>query len=171
MLPEEYHALKDLACTARDTYRMVKDGKRAISVKRLQAITSPASLVRLHDELCTRREKNRYITDPLFKSDFGPPPLTGTETIVPITTYNELFNESREMHNCVFSYCHRIWEKNYYVYRMLAPQRATLGIIISNDGRKRIDQVKLACNKSPSDEMIAAVKEWFGKVSAGFKAE
>jgi hypothetical protein len=158
---KEREEMKNLMTIARDAYRMAKDQNMTAAAARFKAITSAVALKRLHDDLSKTKDLSRYARDPLFKSTFDPPPLPGTDTIVPIKTYVGLFEEGQEMHNCVFSYCRIIWEKKYYVYKVLAPQRATLGILFEKNGKKKIDQLRLACNTAPSEETYAAVEKWF----------
>ncbi len=90
---------------------------------------------------------------------FPPPPLPGTSTIVPIATVEELEEEGRLQRNCAAGFVSRICAGAVYLYRVLAPERATLEIVLS--GRKpRLGELKLSCNRKPSAASRRAVKAW-----------
>lgn len=91
---------------------------------------------------------------------FPPPPLAGTDTIVPITTVEELEEEGRSQRHCVPGYAGAIVAGSVYVYRVLAPQRATLEIRLAG-GRPKLGQLKLAGNAKPSRATVKAVERWF----------
>ena len=78
---------------------------------------------------------------------FPPPPIPGTDQIVPITDWSELLLESEEQHNCVFSCREKILAGQYAVYRVLVPVRATVGLLREETGW-RLDQLYAAENKS-----------------------
>jgi hypothetical protein len=46
-----------------------------------------------------------------------------------------------------------------YIYRVLAPQRATLEIQLTGD-KPKIGQLKLARNRNPDPATVAAVRAW-----------
>jgi hypothetical protein len=91
---------------------------------------------------------------------FPPPPLKGTDAIIPITTARELVEEGRLQHHCVGSYITQVaWYKKIYVYRIVHPERATLAVI-RRRGAWRIHELRLACNETPSLETYHAVMGW-----------
>lgn len=92
---------------------------------------------------------------------YGQPPIPGTPTIVPIESYGELLKEGREMANCVSTYHSGVVEGRYFVYRILAPERCTLGIRMESWGFPRLDQLKGRRNGPISAETRQAVEEWF----------
>jgi hypothetical protein len=156
-------SIDSLARTISDVYRMSNKRYFPNAYRQISSFTSVASVTRLHDRMVETDEKLSYVTDPLYKNDLGPPPLPGTKTIIPIQTFGDLWMESEEMHNCVKSYARRIWEKQYYVYRVLAPERATLGIEITKGGKLHLSELKIVCNKHPTEETQLAVWEWFDR--------
>ncbi|MBT3192992.1 MAG: hypothetical protein HN341_10590 [Verrucomicrobia bacterium] len=88
------------------------------------------------------------------------PPIPGTPTIVPITTEQELKWEGREQCNCVGSYLHLVRGGDRYIYRVLAPERATLEITLGPDGAWRCHDLRLKANRLPSRSTIAHVNAW-----------
>ena len=132
--------------TFRDTVRMLRVVSRPdkppapfFSLCRLQTI----------HEQCAREFQN----DPAGLTGLGSIPKTfpeapfaGNETIMPIHTPGELHAEGREMHNCVFSYIHRIADGSEYIYRVLAPVRATFSVL-KRDNVWVAGQLAEVCNK------------------------
>jgi len=159
----QFEEIESLAFTIDDAYRMARHGQFPDAAKQISSFTTQAAVTQLHDRMSIRTQIDRYKLDRLFKSEFGPPPVKGNEHIIPIQTFAELCEESTIMHHCVHSYCTTIWEKRYYVYRVIAPERATLGIRIIQNKKWKIDEIKLACNQEPSAETKQVVWEWFGK--------
>ena len=90
---------------------------------------------------------------------FPPPPVPGTSEIVHVGTVGELLREGREMHHCVGSYAEDCLLGTSFIYRVLAPERATLEIRV-RDGRVVVKQIKLACNRAPAAATVAAVRGW-----------
>jgi hypothetical protein len=94
------------------------------------------------------------------RAEYPPPPLLGTDTIVPITSIEELAAEGRAQRNCVADYAASIFAGDRYVYRVLAPERATLEIRLGGIVPE-LGQLKLARNREPSRATFAAVRRWF----------
>jgi hypothetical protein len=150
--------------TMRDTLAMFQQLGREPDGLRFR---SREHLVMVHDELaatlnrrrCDRRDDQLRIP---------PPPLTGTEAIIPLTTMTDFYEEGREQGNCVVSYASRVSasagdaqheQAGLYVYRVLWPERATLSI--SRRGKKWfIDELQCAGNRPPSPTTLMAVQEW-----------
>ena len=91
---------------------------------------------------------------------FPSPPIPGTESIVPITSKGMLLLEGELQHNCVADYADEIARGRYAVYRVLRPERATVGLRWLKD-HWVLDQMACACNQPPSFESSRAVREWF----------
>jgi hypothetical protein len=100
---------------------------------------------------------------------FPPPPLPGNNNIVPITTIEDLLDESAEMHNCSGSYAERIMSRECFIYRVIWPQRATLEVSDTGD-MHHIRQLKLARNEEPSADTWAKVRFWFASALQGHEA-
>ena len=131
-------------------------------------------LERLHDKLVeqfnqkmaelTGRERE---TAELLLQPFPIPPLLGNENIVPISSKKALIEEGKKQRHCVAVYDEDIIRGQYYVYQVLAPERATLGITIkkkrdnSQQSQITIEQLKGYHNKTVSQATKEAVLLWF----------
>jgi len=135
---------------------------------------------RLHDKLVeqfnnkmaelTGREGESRKTATLLLKPFPIPPLLGNENIVPISNRKALIEEGKQQHHCVAVYDEDIIRGRYYVYQVLAPERATLGINIrqkqpsQNQAYQQpnisIDQLKGYHNKTVSQETQNTVLLW-----------
>ncbi|MDX2471089.1 MAG: hypothetical protein QNL04_10995 [SAR324 cluster bacterium] len=89
---------------------------------------------------------------------FPSPLVKGTATIIPITSPRSLRAEGKEMANCVFSRMDYIYWSKTYVYKVTAPQRATLEIY--SYAKPYIKECKLAGNREPSKETLKSIEEW-----------
>jgi hypothetical protein len=89
--------------------------------------------------------------------------LPGSDTIVPITTHDELIEEGRAQHNCAATYAQDIADGAMYIYRVLKPERCTLSIKKGKDGLWSLDQLKLACNASPQQATHQHVEDWMSQ--------
>jgi PcfJ-like protein len=96
--------------------------------------------------------------------DFPPPPVPGTPSIVPLLNVADLVIEGREQHNCVASYARLARRRQVALYKVLAPQRATLSLV-REDGVWRIDELETACNRGVSASTRAAVNHWLDEAS------
>lgn len=121
-------------------------------------IQSLAQLSSLHDLLCKKINIER------FKGlSFPPPPLQGTNDIIPLQTPEALYEEGKIQHNCVVSYSEQVaLMRNIYIYRMLQPERCTLEIMRSSS-RWTLAQLKASCNQSPSAEAKQAAETWLNE--------
>jgi hypothetical protein len=87
-----------------------------------------------------------------------PPPPPG---FVPLRTSADLRKEGREMSNCVGSYWGRVQRGQYAVYRVLEPERATLGLRFNRArGAWWIDQLKGPANQPVRPETRLYVRDW-----------
>jgi len=138
---------------------MLEQVKRCSNIKQVQAIHD-----RLVDEL-NQNIRQPSFTAPREHKPFPAPPLLGSNNIVPITDLETLREESLQQRHCVASYSYEIEDGHYYVYRVLAPGRATLGIKIththSGASQLLIDQLKGECNSPVSDATQQAALAWF----------
>ncbi len=111
----------------------------------------------LHDRLAKRISNN---VESFPVSYFPAPPLTGTDHIVPLTNSRQLLIEGREQHHCVASFLQKIKTQEYYVYKVTAPERATLGLKIMDQNQIVLDQLKLCGNEEPAEETRIMVNSW-----------
>ncbi|MEA1053130.1 hypothetical protein U5801_25465, partial [Lamprobacter modestohalophilus] len=63
------------------------------------------------------------------------------------------------MRHCVASYTYQIYDSQYAVYKVLEPERLTLGLSLRHGG-VGLDQLKGVANRAPSPEAQAAVEQW-----------
>jgi hypothetical protein len=123
--------------------------KKFQSIKKLREV---------HDWLAAKinimMENNNWI------GELPPPPLQGiTDMIYPLTTVKQLVEEGYIQHNCVASYAFRVAMGEVYIYKVIAPERATLAI------RKRgnswiLEQVKKACNQLVGRNTYEMIQQW-----------
>ena len=91
---------------------------------------------------------------------FPEPPLRGNSDIEPITSRDELLEESERQRHCVATYVLSIENRRRAVYRVLRPERATLSLR-SRDGQWEIEELRARANTPVRPETEAAVKAWF----------
>jgi len=131
--------------------------------KKLQPIRRLAHLRELHDSLIDKLNNSRRsnVDIPL-----PPPPVEGTETIVPITSIQDLFKEGREQHNCVASYVERMAiQQRTYIYKVLGPERCTLAL--TQKGNAWVPtEIKKTCNQPVSEVTWSAVGRWLNQASS-----
>lgn len=123
--------------------------------KRLRNCRDLDSIRRLHDRLSGKMNKKEVESVPDI--DYPQPPIKGSAEIIPIGNLKELVIEGQGQRHCVRSYHEKIVSMEYYVYRVLAPERATLGICKSITGKWHVDQVVLRNNRVPSSCTIELV--------------
>tara|TARA_R110001599_G_scaffold117525_1_gene285933 strand:+ start:7352 stop:8506 length:1155 start_codon:yes stop_codon:yes gene_type:complete len=116
------------------------------------------SLKQLHDKLAVKINEKECSNTPLIY--YTVPPVRGNEFIIPITNNHALMNEGAVQHNCVVSYHNRIILGKYYVYKILKPERATLGLKLKEGEFHSIDQIKLCFNSDVSKKTLEQVEEW-----------
>lgn len=143
-----------------DSIRM--GGKEA--VQEMRRLDRVSQLRRLHERLIAaqmqqdRQRLQRY--DLTGKAQpFPPAPFADTETIQALKTPDALQTETEEMAHCVSSYSDRVYDGRYAVYRVLAPERLTLGLKIG-DGGVSFDQLRGVGNQLPSQAAHTAVQQW-----------
>lgn len=93
---------------------------------------------------------------------FPPPPIPGTETIVPLESYAELKRESDEQNNCVGrgrTYAEKVLQGDMYIYRVLAPHRHTLSIV-KRGGCWQIGELQMHRNSGCGTETRMTVNHW-----------
>ena len=93
-------------------------------------------------------------------------PFPGNDIILPITTSYELLMEGNTMHHCVGAYSDRIRSGKSYIYKVMAPQRATLELrLCDSEEWWSIEQLKCHCNRTPEDHTFQQIEEWLYKSS------
>jgi len=106
------------------------------------------------------RDYTQLVDDRLTACRFPPPPVPGTDSIVPLRAPRALVEEGRRQHNCVAGYAERVAGGDTYIYRVLAPQRATLSLVRWPGGSWQIGELLRAGNCPVSAETRRVVTEW-----------
>lgn len=148
--------LERLAYLLDDTLRMAGE-----LGQRLGPLRSVKALRRVHDELSERL--NRRANEELASIVIPPPPVAGTDVIVPLVSGAELLAEGREMHHCAASYIRPVAAGQVYVYRVLAPERATLSLRRDRDGWE-LEQIQGPANAPVEHETVQQVEAWLAGV-------
>ena len=124
-----------------------------------EAVRHPLSIDKLddwHQEIWERWvEKN-----PPLPKTFPPPPLGEIPTIQPILDEAGLIEEGKQQSNCVGFYGDRVRSGSVLIYRVLAPERATLSLVMGQGGQWVIGQLKLCSNQPCSELTKKHVTDW-----------
>lgn len=112
-------------------------------------------------------ERRREHARKLLHEKFPRPPIAGTEHIQPIETPAGLIEEGNLMHHCVGSYIGSVSAGHMHVYRILAPERATLSISRTPGGHWQVDQLYAAYNRKVGKPTADAVAAWLGDTQLG----
>ena len=118
-----------------------------------------------HDELAeidrVRWESSRSENSP--QAAFPSPPFAGTLDIRPLDSHEALYREGIEMKHCVGIYADRVRARVCYLYKVLAPVRATMEIVYSTtDCKWWPGQLRMAFNgKAPEDITKQLFRELF----------
>ena len=135
-----------------DTERMMER-----SGKHFSPLRSAAEVERWYLRLA--REETRREAETL---SFPAPPIAGTDTILPIVHPKDLHEEGYLQRNCVGDYARDIASGRMYIYRLLTPERATVGIMLS-DGRWQLWEISGSCNSRVSDGALAEIQTWLAE--------
>jgi hypothetical protein len=138
----------------------------------LYSCKTPIELFKLHSKWSNKNENNLIQKLSINGGNLPCPPIQGNKNIIPIQTVKELYNEATIMQHCISTYYESIQNRKYYAYKVLSPERATLGIKIGNHIENQecktyyiIDELRVKGNKNASAETWHIVKEWFDKYS------
>lgn len=143
--------------TLRDTIAMGAELNRQGTEQQLQNCQTPEQLYALHDEWIEQFNRQQIHTK---KNTFYPLcDLEESESIIQIKTAYDLMIEGKEMSHCIASYHKRILSGEYLAFKVLEPQRATLGLHYVR-GELTVDQLRLKRNGKPSKETEEAVYWW-----------
>jgi len=150
------HLLADLV----DTLRRMDERPRFGSIRTL------AGLRERGQAIDAAYQRHMLLREPVWlKLTFPPPPVPGTNDIVPLTEPRQLGEESRQQRNCVGGYCERVAAGKVFIYRVLKPERATLSLRMGADGGWEIDQLLRACNQPVSPATAQVVRLWLAQES------
>lgn len=136
-------------------------------------IHSHAHLQRHHDHLVERVGRmDLKLLDP---DPLPEPPFPGVTTsdlhLEPLTTPVALLIEGRAQSNCVGAYAKRIRRGGLCVYRVLAPERATLAIGRTRNHTRKgtwvISELKAPGNAEVMESTRQSVESWLGELAVG----
>jgi len=148
-----------------DTLTMAADLGVADIFDKIFVLKNVSSFKKLHDKLVVQLNEQKCRDEPLIY--YVEPPIIGNDLIIPITNNHDLNIEGAVQHHCIASYHKKIYLGEYYVYKILEPERATLGLKLKNGCFQSVDQIKLCCNDIVSKETLALVDEWLSLSKGG----
>ncbi len=159
----DWRYFHELAQWVSDTQRMRGQLDQPEQAQTWHQYRDQEALRREHDRLARRLNAAEFQEsgdDADSDCPYPPPPRRGTESIVPIACFSELVLEGRLQSHCVRSYHPRILAGQYYVYQVLQPERATLGLSLREGSPPRIDQIQGHGNRRVSAETQDAIRAW-----------
>ncbi|MGB2079655.1 MAG: PcfJ domain-containing protein, partial [Vibrio sp.] len=91
--------------------------------------------------------------------------LVENTQIQQIKNYQELCQEALDMHHCVEIYHNEIASGRYAVFRVLTPERMTVGISIKPklSFPYQIEQISGVRNARPNEETLTHVHQWLAQ--------
>lgn len=124
-----------------------------------EAVRHPLSIDKLDD--WHRETWVKWVEkNPPLPKTFPKPPIAGCPTIQPILDANGLIEEGKHQSNCVGCYANRVRAGQTFIYRVLAPERATLSIVLGHGGQWVIEELKLRSNQACSHLTKKHVTDW-----------
>ncbi|MEQ2009114.1 MAG: PcfJ domain-containing protein, partial [Limisphaerales bacterium] len=150
------HLLADLV----DTLRRMNEPPQFGGIRTL------AGLRERGQEINAAYQRHMLMREQVYRTlRFPPPPIAGTDLIVPLTKPGQLLEEGRRQHNCVGNYGERVAAGKVFIYRVLKPDRATLSLRPAANGEWEIEQLLRACNKPVSLATANLVQRWLAQES------
>lgn len=147
----------DLLEKTAEIYRMATVLGIDVDHQRIKRAGDDLALTRYHDALSEKLLEQSF-TDEV--QTFPGPLLPGSDTIQPILDSYELALEGKSMNHCVYSYSQDIMDGLCSVYRVTAPERATLKVSLGDEGLPRLSELKLRSNKPPSKSTYRMISQW-----------
>jgi len=145
----------------RDIRMMCRTIHREYPEKEVCAMTSAFQIKNLHDRLAREiNRKDRAAIIARYGEDLPPSPLKGTKDIEHISKVGDLLDEGVVMKHCVGGYVDRVMGGDVFIFRVHAPERATMAVQRLADGKYRIEQVKLYRNGAVSKETFNNLNNW-----------
>jgi hypothetical protein len=96
---------------------------------------------------------------------YEPAPLTNTDHIIQLSSFQALFLESHQQHNCADTYRCDVSTGEYALFQVLTPERATLGLKFNpKKGKYQLDQLLLQNNQPVAASTRREVKRWLKHV-------
>ena len=135
-----------------DTVRMCRSLRRPVPLMR-----SIAQVGQVHDEVA---EEARLATRSQYP--FPSPPLPGTERILPLRNPADLHQEGTEQRNCLSAefWADDCYGGHTYIYRIVAPERASVAIELHDDGVWRVRELKARYNSEVMGKTRKMIDGW-----------
>ncbi len=133
--------------------------------RQVLAMKSAFQIRNLHDKIArdlSKRERETIIAH--YGENFPPSPLKETKDIEYISNVGDLIEEGLVMRHCVGEFVYQALRGDVFIYRVHAPERATMAVQRSADGAFRIEQVKLYRNGKAAKETCIALNRWFESI-------
>jgi hypothetical protein len=126
--------------------------------ERVPVFHSMDHLQHVHDDVVGRVVAQA----PKRNRSFGPPPLPETEHIVALRSPAELRKEGDRQRNCLVAeyWADDCYRGGMYIYRITAPERASVAIEQGDDGGWRVHELKTRFNEDPAAATYRAVDKW-----------
>jgi len=145
----------------RDIRMMCRTIHREYPEKEICAMKSAFQIKNLHDRISEEiNRKDRAAIIARYGEDLPPSPLKNTKDIKHICKVGDLLDEGVEMKHCVGGYVDRVMGGDVFIYRVYAPERATMELHRLPDGKFRIEQMKLYRNGKVSVETWDILRRW-----------
>jgi len=103
------------------------------------------------------------------QEQFPAPPIVLPPYFVPLSTPKELAAEGHTLRNCVGGYAGKVRRSKCYVFKLEAPERATVSLVSVN-GRWKLGEIKGPRNREVRWDTKEFVAEWIERSQNG-KAE
>lgn len=94
---------------------------------------------------------------------FPAPPIPGTDSIIPLTSFAEFEAEAASQSICLgvnFNYLARVMRRENYVYRVMSPERHTLCLVKRGSDCWQIAELRRAKNAERTESTEIAVRNW-----------
>lgn len=154
---------RDSAMQCLFALRDIEEMRQRLKPGKPLVISSTERLSTVHGQMV--EETSRAEGECLFQYLFPLPPFPETGLINAILSPLELLREGEAQHNCAATYTERVAGGKAYLYRVLAPERATV-CVLKKRGRWVLSEIKAACNRPVGFETAKAVTAWFIEASA-----
>jgi|SRR5690554_651965 len=144
--------------------RLVRDSHNmGASWQALQQTQTRQDLQNLHDRMVRRFNEAAANDYALYLArqyaEFPSPPFQGSDTIVPLASWEELLQEGNCMQHCVGSYTGMVAAGEVFVYKVTEPERLTLALRRKAHGWV-LDELKGFHNAEPGSKALEAVYVW-----------
>lgn len=145
-----------------DSIKLIKILNVENLLPKLTNIKSLPKLLKLHDYLSDNLNAHELHLEKLvqkFGVFFPSPPFFGNNNVIHINNIFDLKEEAILMHNCVLSYAEEAYGGILYFYKVIIPERCTLGIQ-HEENSSFIYDFKSKYNNEPDDSTKYYIMKW-----------